>query len=474
MIKFQKQFTAQFVLFASASFLLAGVLSSCSHAPKRVASTGVVLETEGEFELIPIAGKFVAKRTKLENGLKLIVVEDASSPTFAYQTWFNVGSRNEVFGKTGLAHLFEHMMFKGTRQHPSGQFSAILDRAGAEGENAFTSNDHTAYIQELPQEHLETIMELESDRMTQLVVDENAFKTEREVVQNERRMRKENSPEGTMYQTLFEAAFVEHPYHWPVIGYEQDLNMMTAQDARDFYERYYSPDRATVVVVGSVDASRVLKLVKKYYGKIQPKNTADLAFKEEPAQLAQRRKKLSLGLQVEKLWMAYKTGPRNSPETPTTEVIQALLTDGMNSRLNRALVDTGVATSISTGSFSLRHPGLFVIFADLQKNKKASIAEPMIIRELDRLKKSLVSEDELKRAKNLIRFHFLERLATHSGQANLYGDYETETTGIENIPHLLKQIESVTAEQVQQVAQTLFQSKGLTVITGVPRNGGSL
>lgn len=447
--------------------------AACSHAPRSLdpkESTGgaiTQIEREGDFEVIPVAGKFVAKRTRLANGLKLIVVEDPSSPTFAYQTWFNVGSRNEVFGKTGLAHLFEHMMFKGTKNKPSGQFSAILDRLGAEGENAFTSNDHTVYVQELPKAHLETIMDLESDRMSQLIVDEAAFKTEREVVQNERRMRKENSPEGTMYQTMFETAFVEHPYHWPVIGYEQDLNLMSAQDARDFYQRYYSPDRATVVVVGDVDADKTLRLIKKYYGHLTAKNQADDPVPTEPQQTAQRRKKLVLNLQVEKLWMAYKTGPRSSPETPVLEVIQALLSDGMNSRLNRALVDTGIATSVSSGSFALRHPGLFVIFADLQTQKRASLAEPIIIRELERLKNQLVTEDELKRAKNLIRFHFLERLAKHSDMAHILGDYETETGGIENIPDLLSKIAAVSPEQVQATAKNLFQSKGLNVIVGV-------
>jgi zinc protease len=446
------------------------MMASCSHTPKqRTTSTGATLERSGEFDLIPIAGKFVAKRTRLPNGLKIIVIEDDSSPTFAYQTWFNVGSRNEIFGKTGLAHLFEHMMFKGTKKHAPGEFSSILDRAGAEGENAFTSNDHTVYIQELPEEHLETIMELESDRMHNLIVDDAAFKTEREVVQNERRMRKENSPEGTMYQTLFETAFLEHPYHWPVIGYEQDLNMMTAQDARDFYQKYYSPDRATVVVVGAVDADRVLKLAKRYYGNLAAKNTTDIPYAQEPEQTAQRRKRLSLGLEVEKLWLAFKTGPSSSPDHAVFEVIQSLLSDGMNSRLNRALVDTGVATSANSGSFGMRDPGLFVVFADLQKGKSSHLAEPIIIRELERLKSTPVSTEELQRAKNLVRFHFMERLTTHSGLANVSGDFETETGGLENVQVLQQRIQAVTPEQIMEVAKRYFDTKRLTVVVGSPK-----
>ncbi|NDG83730.1 MAG: insulinase family protein, partial [Proteobacteria bacterium] len=230
--------------------LLPGILvalTSCSQSPVKPEGKAPGVQKEGHFEVIPFAGNFSLRRARLPNGLKILILKDPSSPTFAYQTWFNVGSRNEVAGKTGLAHLFEHLMFKGTTHHKEGEFDALLEQAGAEGENAFTSNDHTAYVQELPDTRFDLITDLEADRMVNLIVNDASFKTEREVVQNERRFRKENSAEGTMYQTLFETSFSEHPYHWPVIGYEQDLNAMTAQDARDFYERFYSPDRATVV-----------------------------------------------------------------------------------------------------------------------------------------------------------------------------------------------------------------------------------
>ncbi|MBS1959619.1 MAG: insulinase family protein [Bdellovibrionales bacterium] len=470
------------VAVITAFFALGGTLAGCSSTPKSTQTAGVtsqpaqpgvvpavVIEKSGNFELIPIAGKFVAKRTKLDNGLKLIVVEDDSSPTFAYYTWMDVGSRNEVFGKTGLAHLFEHLMFKGTKNHKEGEFDAILEKAGVEGENAFTSTDHTVYHQELPKEHLELIMNLESDRMNNLVVNDDSFKTEREVVQEERRMRKENSPEGMIYQTLFETAYIDHPYHWPVIGYEQDLNMMSAQDARDFYEHYYTPDRATVVVVGDVDADKVLKLAKKYYGNLQAKNTPNVEHKTETPQVAQRRKKLELNIQVEKLWMAYKIGPSNTADTPVFEVIQAILSDGMNSRLNRALVDNGIAASVGSGSFSLRDPGLFAIMADLQKGKHVTLAEPIITRELERLKNNPVSEDELKRAKNLIRFHFLERLATHGGQAYSYGEFETEAGGMERLVALQNEIQAVTPEQIMKTSKEYFKSSGVTVVVGVPK-----
>jgi zinc protease len=457
---------------ALSAFLL---IQSCSHAPQtRVDQKTGLPETaavvkEGDFEVIPVIGNFVVKKAVLKNGLTLLILKDESSPTFAYQTWFKVGSRNEVIGKTGLAHLFEHLMFKGTKNHKEGEFDALLEQAGAEGENAFTTNDHTVYVQEMPKDHLDLISSLESDRMVNLIVNDDSFKTEREVVQNERRFRKENSPEGSMYQTLFETAFTTHPYHWPVIGYEQDLNLMSAQDARDFYERYYSPDRAIVVVVGDVNEKQVLKRVEKLYGSIPAKNAPDGVIPEEPDQTAQRRKKLQLSLQNEKVWMAYKVPAADAPQTPVFEVIQGLLTDGMNSRLNRALVDSGVATGVSSGSFSMKDPGLFVFMADLQKGKGSILAESIIQRELERLKNAPVPEEELKRAKNLIRFHFYERMSTSNGKANFLGESESRYGNFQGGLNLQRKIQEVTPEMIQDAAQKYFVTKKLTVVVGVPK-----
>lgn len=209
---------------------------------------------------------------ELENGLKLIVLEDHSAPTFAYHTWFSVGSMDEDPKYTGLAHLFEHMMFKATKNHPDGDFDHILESAGAEGENAFTNRDYTGYVQSLPRhgkrDNLELIAELESDRMVNLIVDEEVLNKEREVVQNERRFRNENSPEGKMYERVYELAFKKHSYHWPVIGYEEHLQRTKAKECYEFYKRYYAPNNATIVIVGDVKHTDALNIVSKYYGAI--------------------------------------------------------------------------------------------------------------------------------------------------------------------------------------------------------------
>jgi zinc protease len=453
--------------------LLVPVLSlwigSCSHAPIHPNPSYPEITREGRFEVIPLAGGFEAKRAKLPNGLRLIVIEDHSSPTFAYQTWFNVGSRNEVPGKTGLAHLFEHMMFKGTKNHKDGEFDALLEQAGAEGENAFTSNDHTVYLQEMPKDGFKLIAELEADRMVNLIVDDKAFKTEREVVQNERRFRKENSPEGTMYQTLFETAFGPHPYHWPVIGYEEDLNSMSAQDAREFYNRFYSPDRATIVIAGDIDAGDALSRIEKMYGHLPAKNTIDPPTTPEPEQTAQRRVKLPLNVEVEKLWMAFKIPASESADLPVLEAIQGLMTDGNNSRLQRALVDSGIAASVGSGNIPLREPGLFLFEIDLQKGKNLILAESVLQREIERLKNSPVRPEELKRSSNVIRYRFLQRLSTAMGRAHFAGNAETEMGGIEKGLDYQKRIEGATPERIQEVARKYFNTAKMTVVVAVPK-----
>ncbi len=466
------------LIYLSTVGILLGI-NACTSAPplktqnKTMESSVAPLNTsahqEGRFEVTPLIGDFKVKRTTLANGLKLLVVEDSSSPTFAYHTWFDVGSRHEVAGKTGLAHLFEHMMFKGSQKYPEGVFDALLEKAGAEGQNAFTANDHTAYHVELPKDQLDLIITLESDRMVNLVVDDQSFSTEREVVKGERHYRTDNSPEGVIYQTLFEMMFTQHPYHWPVIGYEEDLDGMSAQDARDFYQRFYAPDRATIVVVGDVDADEVLKKIEKAYGAIPAKRTPDPIHPQDLPQTAQRRKKLPLHIENQKLWMGYHAPESQSPDNAVLDAIQAILSDGMSSRLDRALVETGICSSVSSGSFELKDPGIFAIMTDLQKGKSAAVAESIILREIERLKTTPVSAEELQRGKNLYRFHFLDRLTTGDGIAHFLGDmevlYGNFTKGLE----FQNQVHEVTPERLMQVTQKYFTTDNLTVIVGVPK-----
>lgn len=311
--------------------------------------------TKTHVESFPLAGKIEVQRFRLENGLKVLIVEDHSSPTFAYQTWFHVGSKNEKKGKTGLAHLFEHMMFKETAHLKDGEFDRMLEQAGAEGENAFTSRDFTAYVQEMPASQLDLIARLEADRMVNLKVDGQALKTETAVVQNERRFRNENSPDGTMYQEIFGLAFDKHPYHWPVIGYQADLDSMTPEDALSFYRTFYSPNHATIIVAGDVKASQVIDTIRKYYGDLKAQAEPERPSPDDVAITTPRLKTMKLNIQVQKLMMAYRIPGASNADRSALNVLRGVLTGGKSSRLARALINAGVVTDVDSFDLDDEH-----------------------------------------------------------------------------------------------------------------------
>ena len=455
-----------------APLLLAAGLCSCAgHSVKPSTPTpGAAPDPEpGTHQTIPLVGKLKVERYVLDNGLRLLVVEDHESPTFSYETWFRVGSRDEEPGRTGLAHLFEHMMFKSTRNHKDGDFEKIMDSAGAEGNNAFTSLDYTAYVQELPKDKLEMMAGLESDRMVNLLVDDAVFKTEREVVQNERRMRHENSPDSLIHQELFAQAYTSHSYKWPVIGYETDLNAMSAEDARNFYRAHYSPNHATVVICGDVVASDAYRLIKRYYGGLPAVESPPHEIPVEPAQKAPRRKNLTFNIQLEKIMMGFHMPQVGHPDMPALDVLQGVLAGGRSSRLQRALVDMGVAADVSADDMEEKDPALFIISASLQKGKHAADAEFIIRRELKRIADEGVSEPELERVRNRTTFGFYEGMDTNSERSRWLGYYETVANGFEIGLKQIKDIASVTPAQVQGVARKYLSPDNGTVITGVPK-----
>jgi zinc protease len=459
--------SAPFIAIMITACLVAAAASSCASGPKTTPSA--TTSTAGE--VVPLVGSAKVHRYTYPNGLKLLVVEDHSSPTFAYQTWFRIGSRDEIPGKTGLAHLFEHMMFKETKNHKEGEFDRILEAVGVEGENAFTNRDYTAYIQELPKNQLDLIASLESDRMVNLLVNEQSFRTELEVVQNERRFRTENNPDGTMYQDLFGLAFEKHPYHWPVIGYQADLDKMSAQNAMDFYKTYYSPNHATIVVVGDVDAGHVHDVIQKYYGGLLASSAPSHDIPVEPTQDAPRRESLKLNIQVEKIVLAYHIPGIADADMPAIDVLQAVLSGGKSSRLYRALVDTGIASSVDSEDIDDKDPTLFIIGVNLQKGRHATQAESVVLREIARLTSELVGDKELERARNKIDFGFYEGLGSAYLKAQFLGKYEALTKNFELGLLEQQRIQSVTPEQIMEVAKKYFMPSNRSVVSAFPKGG---
>lgn len=419
--------------------------------------------------LIPLFKNYQVNRFVLGNGLRLLIVEDHSSPTLAFQTWFRVGSRDEVPGRTGLAHFFEHMMFKETKNLKDGEFDRILEGAGAEGENAFTSRDYTAYVEEMPKDKLELTMKAESDRMVNLVLSEAGFKSEREVVQNERRYRNENNPDGIMYQEIFDSAFTKHPYHWPVIGYQKDLEDMTTTDAADFYHAYYSPNHATLIVVGDVVPNQVLAMAKKYYGDLPGSTTPVHTVPQEPAQTSAKHKLMKLNIQVEKLLAGYKIPEITNEDIPALQVLQSVLTGGNSSRLHRAMVETGIASGVEAYDLEDKDPSLLIVMANLQKGKKATFAESAMLKEIAKLSREPINETELSRAKNRLNFGFYEGLVSNDEKARFLGHYEAVGNGFELGLKIQNKIQTVTALDVQAAAKKYLDPNNRTVITGVQK-----
>lgn len=437
------------------------LMAGCASAPK--------VEKIPGSEVIHLAGKLEATRFRLANGLRVIVVEDHSSPTFAYQTWFDVGSKDETPGYTGLAHLFEHMMFKGTRKYPEGKFDEILERAGAENYNASTSQDYTDYTQELPSDKLDMIAEMEADRMTNLVVDEKSFSTEREVVQNERRFRTENSPDGTLYQELFGLAFEKHPYHWPVIGYEEDLARMSAKDAEAFYKAHYAPNHAVVVVAGDVTPRQVYDSLQRHYGSIPAVPVQPRALPAEPAQTTPKRKTLKLATQVDKLLVGYRIPAESHEDSPALSLIQSVLTNGKSARLQRALIETGVANGVFSADIDGADPTLFIVGANLQKGRKAPEAETLLRKELKRLATENVGEAELERARNQLSFQFYAALDNNHSRAAFIGRYEVVVGGAEKALAIFQKTLATGPDDLRKVASRYFQDQNRTVVIGAPK-----
>ncbi|MEN9722559.1 MAG: hypothetical protein RJB38_545 [Pseudomonadota bacterium] len=446
-------------VFAGVGILSLASCSSLQPSPREARAPESI-------EMIP---SLQATRYLLPNGLRLIVHEDHSAPTFAYQTWFDVGSRDEVPGKTGLAHLFEHMMFKGTPAVPDGEFDRILDEAGAEGQNAYTTHDHTTYIEELPNDRLELVIQLEADRMRNLIVNDQSFKTEQEVVQNERRFRNENSPDGLIYQEIYHLAFEKHPYHWPVIGYADDLAKMTAQDARSFYQQHYAPNRAVIVVSGDVNAKKVRGLIEKYYGSYSAIPLETPHYSAEPAQISTRRKSLRLNIQVEKLMMAFHIPALDHPDMAALDMIQMILSGGRSSRLQKALVESGIASSAGGYAIDARSPSLFLFSASMQAKAKATTAEQVILKELERLSRHEVSMQELERARNLLSFEFYGGLESNSEKARFIGHHELQAGGLERGLEFHHRRLAVTPKEIREVARKYFMGRARTVVLGLKK-----
>lgn len=429
-------------------------------------------EGAGEHARIAAADVWIdgarVERFRLGNGLTVIVWEDHTAPVFAYQTWFKVGSRHDVPGKTGIAHLFEHMMFKATENHPEGDFDTLMEARGAQT-NAATWVDWTYYREKLPTGHLELVVSLEADRMEHLVLDHDQLESEREVVKNERLMRVDNDPEGRLYEALYKRAFEVHSYGWPTIGWMDDIKAITLEDCRAFYDHHYAPNNAVVVVVGDVDCEEVLRLVQRHYGHMPSQDVPAEVVRVEPPQTVEKREELALGLAAPKALYAWHAPAQSDPSYPALEVLNEVLAGGDSARLYKTLVtDLELCTEVSAWTAGWAQPGLYEIGLALLPGGDVAAAERELDKVLDGIIAAPVTEREIQKAVNGIEAGFLRGAADTGTRARRLGNAEVTTGDYREYWHHQAALRRVTPRDVHAVAQRVLQRTNRTVMVGVP------
>lgn len=415
----------------------------------------------------------IAQEFMLKNGMKVIVKEDHRAPTVAHMIWYKTGSMDEVNGTTGIAHALEHMMFKGTKTLKPGEFSKRVAALGGR-ENAFTNKDYTAYFQQIEKSKLNQVMALEADRMANLTFDKNEFSKEIRVVMEERRWRTDDQPIPLVYEALYATAFNAHPYHHPVVGWMSDLQSMTLDDARSWYQRWYAPNNATMVVSGDVDAKQVYQLAEKYFGKLPRKAVPVTRPQAEPPQRGIRRVTVKAPAENPYVVLAFKTPTLRDVEQDmdvhALDVLAAILDGYDNARLSAKLVRTDkVANSVGAGYENIaRGPALFLLDGTPAKGVTTEQLEKLLRAEVERIARDGVSEEELKRVKAQLIASQIYKRDSIFGQAMEIGVMEMSGLSHTKIDRIIDKLKEVTADQVKAVAQKYFSDDTLTVATLVP------
>ncbi|MBF0329298.1 MAG: insulinase family protein [Nitrospirae bacterium] len=414
------------------------------------------------------------KEYRLKNGLKVLIIEDHKAPLATFQIWYRVGSMDEPTGKTGISHLLEHMMFKGTPKYGSKVFSNIIQKNGG-GDNAHTSKDYTMYFQTLSSDRLHLSIKLEADRMRNLLLSPKEVASEKNVVMEERRMRYEDSPQNLLYEEVIAASMKTHSYRWPVIGWMSDIASIERKDLFEHYSKMYSPDNAFIVIAGDVNPEKIMKDIKKNFGKIKParlskKNTIKSVVNSEPKQNGERRIYLKKEAELPYIVMAYHTPSFPDNDSFALDVLATVLSDGKSSRLYKSLVYEKKVALNSGADYNGFHraPFLFTFGANAAPAKSVEEIEKTIYEEIEKIKKEPPSERELQKAKNQIESSFVfaqdatYTKAYYSGMFEMLGDWRL-------MDKYLEGIRKVTAYDLQTVAKKYLYESNRTVGILIPQ-----
>ena len=411
---------------------------------------------------------------KLPNGLTVILSEDHSTPIVHVQLTYHVGSKNEKPGRTGFAHLFEHMMFKGSKNIEPEAHTSIIASVGGQS-NAYTTDDETVFWETAPAQYLPLMLWLESDRMATLRIDQSTFTNEREVVKEERRMRVDNQPYGRLNEIIYDQTFTTHPYKHPTIGSMQDLEAASIEDVRDFYNTFYVPANATVCLVGDFETSQAKSLIDQYMGRVPAADKpVPRDIPQEPPQTKEKRATVDTPWPLPAVVVAYHITYDGHPDSYPLHIASKVLSDGQSSRIYQKLVyEKQIAVSAFGGANLIENPNLFYAVAIVQPGREPQEAIELLTGELERLKNEPISERDLQRTKNqFARDYILGRESNQqkalqlSHAAVLHGDIATADGEFEIF-------QNIKAADVQRVARTYFTPENRTVLTLMPARGAA-
>jgi zinc protease len=407
----------------------------------------------------------------LENGLTLMVLPDQSVPVVSLQVHYHVGSRNELPGITGISHLFEHLMFRGTEELGPEEFARLLQAKGGEI-NAFTTKDHTSYFENLPSEHLELALRLEADRLSHLKLDQENFRTERDVVISERKLRSVDSPFGLVEEQLYATAYTQHPYSWPVIGWDQDLHRMTLADCLAYYRTYYHPGNMTVVVAGDVAPETARDLVGRYFGHLSSPGPPVFPKITEPPQRGERRAVFKKVSQVETFLAGFHVVGLDHPEIYPLILLAVVLSVGKASRLYQEFVRSGrvadMEAYLAPPPWSSQDPDLFVFRAVAAPGTDLARLEGDLWDSLELLKKEGVEQGELARSKKILKAQTVQGLAKNFFRGLLVGLFHMKTGDGRRVNDILDFYEAVSQDDLVRVARQYLREDNRTVVTLKP------
>ena len=412
---------------------------------------------------------------KLDNGLKIVVQEDHRAPVVVSQVWYRAGALDEVNGKTGVAHVLEHMMFKGTKAVPAGKFSRLIAAAGGK-ENAFTAQDQTTYYQQLEKSNLPLSIKLEADRMANLNLTDEEFAKEIKVVMEERRWRTEDKPQSKVNEQFNSTIYHVHPYGRPVVGWMNDLENMTAADAREWYNTWYAPNNATLVVVGDVNAQDVLKLAKQYFGPLKPHALPARKPQVEPEQKGERRVVVKAQAKLPYVLMGFHVPSLQDADKDVDpyalEILAGVLNGNASARLNQNLVrQSQIAIDVDAGYDMVQRgrQSIFVLDGTPSEGRSVAELEAAILNEVEKIKTGGVTEEELQRVKAQVIAADVYQRDSMFYQAMQIGNLETAGFSWRILKDYPAKLQAVTAEQVQLVAKKYFNKDNLTVATLDPQ-----